>query len=65
MDDGHSLTPRQCCKNGYLPFEASKFGESSYLITIPASALETGEYGIISPSMVESTVIPIATFSIQ
>lgn len=52
-------------KNGYLPFEAKKFGESSYLITIPAESLEVGEYGIVSPSMVESTVIPIATFSIK
>ncbi len=51
-------------KNGYLPFEATKFGESSYLITIPASSLEEGEYGIVSPSMVDSTIIPIATFSI-
>lgn len=52
-------------KNGYLPFDATKFGESSYLITIPAESLEEGEYGIVSPSMAEAAVIPIATFSIQ
>lgn len=52
-------------KNGYLPFDATKYGESSYLITIPASALKEGEYGIISPSMVEATIIPIATFGIS
>lgn len=51
-------------KNGYLYFDASKFGESSYLITIPAETLQPGEYGIISSGMAESSGLPIVTFSI-
>lgn len=52
-------------KNGYLPFDAHKFGETSYIITIPASTIEEGEYGIVSPALVDATVIPIATFSVK
>lgn len=54
-------------KNGYLPFEATKFGETSYLITIPAECLEEGEYGIVSPGMgiVDAVYMPVATFSIK
>lgn len=52
-------------KNGYLPFEATKFGETSYLITIPAEYLQEGEYGIVSPTLVDATVLPIATFKVM
>lgn len=59
------LGSKDATKNGYLPFEGKKYGESSYLITIPGSSLEKGEYAIITGSVEASTVIPVATFSIQ
>ena len=34
-------------KKGYLSFSGHKYGSQSYLLTIPASELEPGEYGII------------------
>ncbi|MCM1489895.1 MAG: hypothetical protein NC095_03605 [Muribaculum sp.] len=52
-------------KNGYVPFEATKFGETSYLITIPAEYLQEGEYGIVSPALVDATALPIATFKVE
>ncbi|MDE6285112.1 MAG: hypothetical protein K2M17_05140, partial [Bacilli bacterium] len=52
-------------KNGYLKFDGCKYGDSSYLLTIPAEELDKGEYGIIMGSGAESTVIPIVTFSVQ
>lgn len=52
-------------KGGYLNFDAAKYGETSYLITIPAETLEAGEYAIVSPALVDATVLPVATFSVQ
>lgn len=33
-------------KAGYVQFTGHKYGEQSYLLTIPSSELEKGEYGI-------------------
>lgn len=33
--------------NYYLPFDAHKYGEQSYLIQVPGYLLEKGEYGIV------------------
>lgn len=50
---------------GYVPFEARKYGDSSYLITIPASELGKGEYGIFYLSIVTATTIPVGTFGVE
>lgn len=52
-------------KAGYVPFEGHKYGEQSYLLTIPASELEKGEYGIFYMSIVTATSIPVGTFSVK
>lgn len=51
--------------NGYLAFDAKKYGKSSYLLIIPADQLEEGEYAIVSPSLVDAVVLPVATFSVK
>lgn len=52
-------------KAGYVPFEGHKYGEQSYLLTIPASELEKGEYGIFFMNIITAAYIPIGTFSVQ
>ena len=52
-------------KAGYVPFEGHKYGEQSYLLTIPASELEKGEYGIFFMSIITATSIPVGTFSVK
>lgn len=52
-------------KAGYVPFEGHKYGEQSYILTIPASELEKGEYGIFYMSIVTATSIPVGTFSVK
>lgn len=59
------LGDKKSTKNGYLSFEARKYGESSYLITIPSEQLEKGEYGIIIGNAATATVIPVATFCVR
>lgn len=49
-------------EKGYVPFGAKKYGTSSYLITITASELPKGEYGIFS---LNNPNVQAATFSIQ
>lgn len=51
-------------KKGFLSFTAHKYGESSYMVTIPASELEPGEYGIFFMSIISSVEIPVGTFSV-
>ena len=51
-------------KRGFLPFTGHKYGEKSYLITIPAAELEPGEYGIFFMSIITATELPIGTFSV-
>ena len=50
-------------KSGYVNFIAHKYGEQSYILTIPEKEIIPGEYGIFL-SAVNGTTIPIGTFSI-
>ena len=50
---------------GYVSFTGHKYGEQSYLLTIPAGELEPGEYGIFYLSIATATSIPVGTFSIK
>ena len=52
-------------KAGYVGFTGHKYGEQSYLLTIPASELEKGEYGIFFMSIITATSIPVGTFSVK
>lgn len=47
---------------GYIPFSATKYGVSSYFITIPAAVLSKGEYGIIA---VNGSNLQVATFGVE
>ena len=49
---------------GYVSFSGHKYGEQSYLLTIPASELEEGEYGIFYMNIITAMAIPVGTFSI-
>ena len=51
-------------KKGFLAFSGHKYGTQSYLLDIPASELEPGEYGIIYMSVASAQEIPVGTFSI-
>lgn len=59
------LGSEEASKNGYLAFDGEKYGDSSYLITVPTQNLEPGEYGIIIGNAVQATVIPVATFRVD
>lgn len=52
-------------KAGYVDFTGHKYGEQSYLLTISASELEKGEYGIFYMSIITATSIPVGTFSVK
>lgn len=52
-------------KAGYVDFTGHKYSEQSYLLTIPASELEKGEYGIFYMSIITATSIPVGTFSVK
>ena len=52
-------------KAGYVDFTGHKYGEQSYLLTIPGSELGKGEYGIFYMSIVTATSIPVGTFSVK
>ncbi len=52
-------------KAGYVQFEGHKYGEQSYLITIPASEIEKGEYGIFYMSIITASAIPVGTFRVK
>ncbi len=52
-------------ETGYVQFEGHKYGYQSYLLTIPASEVEKGEYGIFYMSIITSTMIPVGTFSVK
>ena len=52
-------------KSGYIGFNATKYGEKSYLLTIPAAKVEKDEYGIFFMSIITATAIPVGTFSVQ
>ena len=50
---------------GYVTFEGHKYGEQSYILTIPSSEMQKGEYGIVFMSIVTATSIPVGTFSVK
>ena len=52
-------------KAGYVQFEGHKYGNQSYLLTIPANEMEKGEYGIFFMSIITATAIPVGTFSVK
>lgn len=52
-------------KAGYVSFIGHKYGSQSYLLTIPSSEIEKGEYGIFYMNIVTATAIPVGTFSVQ
>ena len=52
-------------KAGYVAFEGHKYGDQSYLLTIPASEVKSGEYGIFYMSIISASVIPVGTFSVK
>ena len=52
-------------KAGYVQFEGHKYGNQSYLLTIPASEMEKGEYGIFYMSIITATTIPVGNFSVK
>lgn len=51
-------------KKGFLAFSGHKYGCQSYLLNIPASELEPGEYGIVYMSVASAQEIPVGTFSV-
>jgi len=59
------LGSKEAEKSGYMQFVGEQYGEQSYLLTIPASTLEKGEYGVLLLTIASATVVPIGTFSIQ
>jgi hypothetical protein len=52
-------------KAGYVAFEGHKYGEQSYLLTIPTSEVKSGEYGIFYMSIISASIIPVGTFSVK
>lgn len=52
-------------KAGYVSFTGHKYGQQSYILTIPASELEKGEYGIFFMSIITATAIPVGTFGVK
>ena len=52
-------------KAGFVAFEGHKYGEQSYLLTIPASEVEKGEYGVFYMNIITATIIPVGTFSVK
>ena len=66
MEFGASLLGTDDTKKaGYVRFSGHKYGQQSYLLTIPASELEKGEYGVFFMSIISATAIPVGTFSIK
>lgn len=51
-------------KKGFLAFSGHKYSSQSYLLNIPASELEPGEYGIVYMSVASAQEIPVGTFSV-
>ena len=50
---------------GYVNFAGHKYGEQSYLLTIPAAEVEKGEYGIFFMNIITAMAIPVGTFSVK
>lgn len=52
-------------KSGYVQFSGHKYGEQSYLLTIPASEVTKGEYGIVFMTIASAVAVPVGTFSVK
>lgn len=52
-------------KIGYAKFSGHRYGNQSYIITVPVSEAKEGEYGIFYMGLAQATEVPVATFSIQ
>lgn len=52
-------------KAGYVQFTGHKYGEKSYLLTIPASELKEGEYGIVFMTIATAMSVPVGTFGVK
>ncbi|MBR6492200.1 MAG: hypothetical protein IKT02_07740 [Bacteroidales bacterium] len=52
-------------KAGYVTFSGHKYGEQSYMLTIPADEVKKGEYGIFYMNIISATAIPVGTFCIK
>lgn len=52
-------------KDGYVNFTGHKYGNQSYLLTIPENELKPGEYGIFYMSIASATDVPVGTFSVR
>jgi hypothetical protein len=50
---------------GYVNFTGHKYGEQSYLLTIPAEEMKKGEYGIFYLSLITASAVPVGTFSVK
>ena len=59
------LGTAETSKKGYIGFTAHKYGEQSYLLTVPAQSLDSGQYGIFYMDTATATAIPVGTFGIQ
>ncbi len=59
------LGTKEVSEAGYINFTGHKYGEQSYLLTIPSSELEKGEYGIFFMNIITATAIPVGTFSVK
>ena len=61
-----SLLGTQEVENGgYINFSGHKYGDDSYLLTIPEQEAKPGEYGVFYMSIITATQIPVGTFSIK
>lgn len=58
------LGTEEAQKSGFLYFTGHKYGDQSYLLTIPASEIEKGEYGIFFMNIITATSIPVGTFGV-
>jgi hypothetical protein len=63
--ESNLLGTKETKNAGYVSFTGHKYGEQSYLLTIPAGELEPGEYGIFYLSIATATSIPVGTFSVK
>ncbi len=52
-------------KAGFVSFTGHKYGQQSYLLTIPGSEMEKGEYGVFFMNIITATTIPVGTFSVK
>lgn len=51
--------------SGYLQFAGHKYGEQSYLLTVPAEEILTGEYAIFYMNLATATSVPVGTFGVR